>query len=322
MERTNDGRPLWPASCGVAAAALLLGAAVGMAQTTAPVKTIPLWPEGVPGALASPAPEVEEEPFRPTNISVPTLAAYPALSSANTGTAVVICPGGGYRRLAMDKEGRDIAVWLNRLGVSAFVLKYRVPQFGHPAPLQDVLRAIRLVRRDAPAWGIDPSRIGVLGFSAGGHLAASASTLFDDAEGKTGAALDAVSARPDFQVLVYPVITMDGSNAHAGSRTYLLGKAPPPALVRKLSVEHQVTASTPPAFLVHGGDDASVPAENSAVYYLALRRARVPAELHAYQHGPHGAATLPGNGPISEWPTRCEEWMQSRGLLPQPPAQR
>jgi acetyl esterase/lipase len=285
------------------------------AQTLTPSQVLPIWPEGVPNALANAAPELEEEPFRPTNISVPTLSVFPAPERLRSGTAMVICPGGGYRRLAIDKEGRDIAAWLNRAGITAFVLKYRVPQFGHPAPLQDVLRAIRLVRRDAATWHVDPARIGVMGFSAGGHLAASAATLFDDPAGRTGAAIDAVSARPDFQILIYPVITMSGPAAHGGSREYLLGKAPAPALTEALSLQTRVTVATPPAFLVHGSNDASVPVENSVLYYLALRRAGVQSELHAYEHGPHGIATLPGNGPISDWPRRCEEWLQARGWL-------
>lgn len=314
MSSLSAGRDI-PPRAGLSVLLLFLAVTMSTAQTLTPSQVLPIWPEGVPNALTNAAPEVEEEPFRPTNISVPTLSVFPAPEGLRTGTAMVICPGGGYRRLAIDKEGRDIAAWLNRAGITAFVLKYRVPQFGHPAPLQDVLRAIRLVRRDAATWHVDSARIGVMGFSAGGHLAASAATLFDDPAGRTGAAIDAVSARPDFQILIYPVITMSGPAAHAGSREYLLGKAPVPALTEALSLQNRVTAATPPAFLVHGGNDASVPVENSVLYYLALRRAGVQAELHAYQHGPHGAATLPGNGPISDWPRRCEEWLRARGWL-------
>jgi acetyl esterase/lipase len=296
-----------------------LVAAMSHAQTPAPPpgsrSVVAIWPEGVPGTPANVAAEVEEEPNRLTNISVPTLTIYTPPAEARNGTAVIVCPGGGYRRLAIDKEGADIAAWLNGTGITVFVLKYRVPQFGHPAPLQDVLRAIRLVRRDAAKWGVDPAKIGVLGFSAGGHLAGSAATLYEDAAGRTGAQIDSVSARPDFQVLVYPVITLSGPYAHNGSRDYLLGKTPAPALVESLSLQNRVTAATPPAFLVHGGNDASVPVENSVMYYLALRKAGIAAELHAYQHGPHGVGILPGNGPISDWPRRCEEWLRARGLI-------
>jgi acetyl esterase/lipase len=296
-------------------AILLMTATLASAQPPKPGEVMPIWPEGVPNKPVALVAESEDEPFRPTNISEPTLSVFAAPAAARTGAAVIICPGGGYRRLAIDKEGYDVAAWLNRLGMSAFVLKYRVPQFGHPAPLQDVLRAVRLVRRDAAKWGIEPSKIGVLGFSAGGHLAASAATLYDDPSGRTGAAIDATSARPDFHVLVYPVITLNGPYAHNGSREYLLGKTPAPALVESLSLQNRVTAATPPGFLVHGGDDASVPVENSVFYYSALRKAGVPAELHVYQHGPHGVGMLPGNGPISDWPRRCEEWLRARGLI-------
>ncbi|MDO8836589.1 MAG: alpha/beta hydrolase [Vicinamibacterales bacterium] len=295
--------------------ALLMTVTISAAQAPKPPQVMSIWPEGVPNALANVAPETEEEPFRPTNISVPTVTVFPAPEGLRTGAAVVICPGGGYRRLAIDTEGFAIAAWLNQVGVTAFVLKYRVPQFGHPAPLQDVLRAVRLVRRDAATWHVDPAQIGVMGFSAGGHLAASAATLFDEPAGRTGAAIDAVSARPDFQILIYPVITMSGPSTHVGSRENLIGKTPAPALAEALSLETRVTAATPPAFLVHGGNDASVPVENSVLYYLALRKAGVQAELHAYQHGPHGIAAVPGNGPISDWPRRCEEWLRARGLI-------
>jgi acetyl esterase/lipase len=304
-----------PRTAFIALAVLLLTVTMSTAQTPKPSQVLPLWPEGVPNALANAAAEVEEEPSRPTNISVPTVSVFPAPEALRSGTAVVICPGGGYRRLAVDKEGVDIAAWLNKAGVTAFVLKYRVPQFGHPAPLQDVLRAVRLVRRDAATYHLDPAKIGVMGFSAGGHLAGSAATLFDDPAGRTGAAIDTVSARPDFQILIYPVITMSGPSTHVGSRENLIGKTPAPALAEALSLEKRVTASTPPAFLVHGSNDASVPVENSVLYYLALRRAGVQAELHAYQHGPHGTGALPGNGPISDWPRRCEEWLRARGLV-------
>ncbi len=294
---------------------MIASATVVSAQSPAPAAVIPIWAEGVPNKPANLLPEKDDEPFRPTNISEPTLSVFPAPEAGRSGAAVVICPGGGYRRLAIDKEGYDVAAWLNRIGVSAFVLKYRVPQFGHPAPLQDVLRSIRLVRREAAKWGVDPTKIGVMGFSAGGHLAASAATLYDDPAGRTGAPLDSVNARPDFHILVYPVITLNGPHAHNGSREYLLGKTPASALVESLSLQNRVTSSTPPAFLVHGGNDTSVPVENSLLYYAGLRKAGIQAELHVYQHGPHGVGMLPGNGPISDWPRRCEEWLRARGLL-------
>jgi acetyl esterase/lipase len=290
-----------------------------VAQGPAPAKVVPLWPEGVPGAIANAGPERTLEGDRIENVHIPTLTVYPAASTSSTGTAVVVCPGGGYRRLAFGHEGKAVAEWLNSLGVSAFVLKYRLQEYGHPAPLRDVLRAIRLVRSTAGQWGIDPGRIGVLGFSAGGHLASTAGTLFDAPEGRTGAALDEVSARPDFLVLVYPVIALEGPAAHAGSRESLLGKSAPSALVESLSTYRRVTARTPPTFLVHGGNDQTVPVDNSQLFYSALKRAGVPAEMHLYEEGPHGIGLQPGHGPMSYWKDRCAEWMRARGLLSRGP---
>ena len=286
-----------------------------MAQNAVAPKIVPLWPEGVPGAIPAAPPEQVLDEGRIAAVHVPTLTAYPAPGASRTSTAVIVCPGGGYRRLAFAHEGIAVASWLNSLGVSAFVLKYRLSEYGHPAPLRDVLRAVRLLRSEAGTWGIDPQRIGVLGFSAGGHLASSAATLFDAPEGRTGAALDAVSARPDFLVLVYPVITLAGPSAHAGSREALLGKSPAAELVDALSTHLRVTDRTPPTFLVHGGTDTAVPPDNSLLFYSALRRAGVPAEIHLYQEGPHGIGLRPGYGPMSAWADRCAEWMKARGLL-------
>jgi acetyl esterase/lipase len=294
----------------------MAGAAAASAQAPPPPvpEIVPLWPEGVPGALPNPSPDVVED-GRVSHVHVPTLSVYPAAPGVANGTAVIVCPGGGYGRLAMEHEGKAVAAWLNGLGVSAFVLKYRLAEYGHPAPLRDVLRAVRTVRSGTARWKVDPSRIGVAGFSAGGHLASSAGTLFDAPEGRTGAPIDAVSARPDFLILIYPVITLEPPFSHRGSRENLLGKAPSPELVERLSTDRQVTGRTPPAFLVHGGTDTAVPVENSLAFYSALRRAGVPAELHAYQEGPHGIGLNPGHGPISDWPARCAEWLRSRGYL-------
>lgn len=296
---------------------LLTSVSITFAQATAPSapQVIPIWPEGVPGAIANAKPEIEEEGGRISNVQVPTLTAYPAAAGLANGTAVVVCPGGGYVRLAFEHEGDAVAKWLNSLGVSAFVLKYRLKEYGHPAPLRDVLRAIRLVRSQAATWKIEPSRIGVIGFSAGGHLASSAATLFDAPEGRTGAALDGVSARPDFAILVYPVISLKPPYYHSGSKVNLVGERAPADLVDHLCTDVQVTKDTSPTFLVHGGTDATVPVENSVLFYSALRRAGVPAEMHLYQEGPHGIGLRPGYGPMSEWPARCAEWMKQRGLL-------
>jgi len=278
-------------------------------------QVIELWPEGVPLRIAN-APAEHIEDNRIYNVNVPTLARFSPPRGKANGTAAIICPGGGYQRLAVDKEGSEMQRWLNGVGVTAFILKYRVAPYQHPAPLLDVLRAVRLVRSRAAEWGVDPRRIGVFGSSAGGHLAVSAATLYAAPEGKTGAALDKVSGRPDFIVVTYPVVSMRPPMAHGGSRKNLLGDHPSEDLVNHLSVDKQVTRDTPPAFIVHTQEDQSVPVENSLLLYQALRAAAVPVEMHLYVHGPHGFGLKPGLGPTSDWPRRCEEWMRSQGWLP------
>jgi len=293
----------------------MLSLALPLSAGAAPADgtVIPLWPEGVPGAREL-GPETLQD-GRLGNVSVPTLTALaPAVDRPN-GTAIIIAPGGGYGILSVEREGLQYGRWLGSLGVTTFVLKYRLREFGHPAPLQDVLRAVRLVRARAAELGVDPGRIGVMGSSAGGHLAASAGTLFDHADGRTGAELDAVSARPDFLILMYSVITMDDPAAHAGSRRALLGPTPAPELLRLLSVEKQVTAATPPTLLIHTQEDTSVPVENSLLFYQALTRAGVPAELYAFQRGSHGMGMRAGLGTASDWPARAAEWLRARGLL-------
>jgi acetyl esterase/lipase len=277
-------------------------------------KVIALWPEGVPNAQKDGGVERVEE-GRTFNVQIPTLTYFPAPADIANGTTVIICPGGGYVRLSMVKEGSELTRLLNRLGVSAFVLKYRLVEYGHPAPLQDVLRAIRIVRSRAKEFGVRPDRIGVMGSSAGGHLAASAATLYDAPEGRTGAELDGVSARPSFVALLYPVITMKGAFVHAGSKRSLLGENPKPELVDRLSVELQVTKETPPAFLIHTQEDASVPLENSLLFFQALRQLKVDAEMHLYEKGPHGFGTRADLGPTSDWPKRWEDWMRGHGWL-------
>jgi len=276
--------------------------------------TFPLWLEGVPGAKADATPEVLED-GRHSNVHVPTLTYIaPAVDKPN-GTAVVIAPGGGYTRLSTEREGIQYANWLSTLGVTSFVLKYRMQEYGHPAPLQDVLRAIRIVRSRAAEFGIDPNRIGAMGSSAGSHLTASAGTLFDLPEGRTGAELDAVSGRPDFMILMYPVITMRDPAAHAGSREALLGPNPTEEMLQLASLENQVTAATPPALIIHTQADASVPVENAVVFFQALTRAGVPAELLVFERGEHGIGMRDGLGTASDWPRRAEEWLRARGLL-------
>jgi acetyl esterase/lipase len=277
-------------------------------------QVIEIWPEGVPGLKADASPE-KHEGSNVGNIHHPSLTVFPAPADKANGTAVIICPGGGYARLSFTNEGTSPAAWLNSLGVTAFILKYRVKEYGHPSPLQDVLRAIRLVRSRAAEFGLKADRIGVLGFSAGGHLGASAGTLYDAPEGRTGAALDAVSGRPDFLLLAYPVITMTLPYAHAGSRLNLIGEHPEPALVDHLSPELQVTKNTPPTFLVATEEDKTVPVQNSLIFFDALKKAGVPAELHIYQKGAHGFGLKPGLE-TSEWPMLAANWLRLNHLIP------
>ncbi len=233
-----------------------------------------------------------------------------------TGQAVVICPGGGYAVLAYDWEGIDIANYLNAHGIAAIVLKYRLPEDAsnvvpHLSPLLDTKRAMRLARFHAKEWNIDPSRIGVMGFSAGGHAASTLGTHFDAGDPDAADPVDRLSARPDFMALIYPVITMQESFTHMGSRANLIGKSPSEDLVELYSNEKQITPQTPPTFLVHSSDDNAVPIQNSLRFYDALLANDVDAEMHLYPYGGHGYSLAIGNGHLSDWPARCVAWMKS-----------
>jgi acetyl esterase/lipase len=277
---------------------------------------IDLWPEGVPGLLADASPEKTKPNGSVFNIHYPSLTVCLPEPGAANGTAVIICPGGGYQNVSLEHEGYVTSHWLNRLGVTAFVLKYRMKEYGQPAHLQDILRAVRTVRSRASEFGLRTDRIGVLGFSAGGNLAATAGTMFDAPEGRTGAPLDSVSGRPDFMILVYPVITMEEPFVHWDSRNALIGPNPTGDHIKRWSLEQQVTNASPPAFLLATQVDQPVPVENSLRFYEALHAAGVPTELHIYHNGEHGFGLKPGNGPTSEWPERVEDWMRYNGWLP------
>jgi len=285
----------------------LLGLSWSMAAVAAEPRVELLWPGGAPGAKG----EAEGDK--------PTLTIYLPPQDKATGAAVVICPGGGYGALAMDHEGHQIGQWLNSFGVAGFIVKYRHRNsgagYGHPAPIQDAQRAIRTVRSRAKEWDVDPNRIGILGFSAGGHLASSAATHFNESFYDARDAIDRVSCRPDFAVLVYPVISFMEPFTHVGSRKNLLGAEPDASLVEKMSNEKQVTPQTPPTFLIHTWEDRGVPAENSISFYLALRKASVPAEMHIFLKGPHGFGLGQKLDGASTWPTLCEKWMQESGFL-------
>ena len=282
--------------------ALVLCAVPVRAQ--APPDTVLLWPEGAPGAVGDRA---EDRP---------TLTIHRPSDEAARDAAVVVFPGGGYVHLAMEKEGHRVARWLNSLGVTAFVLKYRLgPRYRHPAPLQDAKRAVRYARLHADDYGIDPDKIGVWGFSAGGHLASTIGTHFDAGDAGADDPVERMSSRPDFLVLAYPVITFTEDFMHRGSRNALLGNDPDPELVQNLSNEKQVTAETPPTFLFHTSADTGVPAENSIVFYRALHEAGVPAELHIYEPGRHGVGLAPEDYVLSSWTDRLADWLRVRGLL-------
>jgi acetyl esterase/lipase len=232
-------------------------------------------------------------------------------------TAVIVAPGGGYRALAMNHEGRQPANFFNSLGVAAFVLKYRLgPRYHHPIELGDAQRAIRLVRSRAAEWHLAPDRIGIMGFSAGGHLASTASTHFDAGQPDASDPIDRSSSRPDFAILCYPVISLVEPWTHQGSKTNLLGSNPDPDLARSLSNETQVSARTPPTFLFHTNADTTVPVENSVAYYLALRKAGVPAELHVFKDGAHGAGLALQDPALAEWSRALAGWMRASGLIP------
>jgi acetyl esterase/lipase len=268
-------------------------------------KTELLWPAGAPGKLG------DEDKDKPT------LIVYLPEGEKAIGCGIVVCPGGGYGGLAMDHEGHQIARWLNSFGVAAFICDYRHrgKGYGHPAPLQDAQRAIRTVRARAEGFKVKPDRIGILGFSAGGHLTSTALTHFDKGRADADDAIEKVSCRPDFGVLCYPVIAFEQPYTHKGSQHNLIGKDASKELIDSLSNEKQVTSETPPTFLFHTQEDKAVPPENSLVFYAAMVKHKVPGELHLYEKGNHGvglAASMPGPG---DWPNACQRWLKVRGLL-------
>jgi acetyl esterase/lipase len=231
----------------------------------------------------------------------------------------VIAPGGSYGFLASNHEGRQVANWFNPLGVTAFLLKYRLgPRYHHPIELGDAQRAIRMVRARAAEFNVRPDQIGMMGFSAGGHLASTVATHFDNGNPSASDPIDRVGCRPDFVVLGYPVITFQPPSLHSGSKDNLLGKNPDPKLVDELSNERQVTAQTPPTFLWTTSEDTVVPPENSVSFYSALHKAGVPAELHIFEKGPHGVGLALGDPVLGEWPALLAHWLRSRGLLSPP----
>ncbi len=255
--------------------------------------------------------------LRVSDVQYPNMRVYLPPEDKATGAAVIICPGGGYWILAIDHEGYELAEWFNSFGVAAFVLKYRLPDERimldkSTGPLMDAQQAIAIVRGRADQWNIDPNRIGIMGFSAGGHLAASALTQFDQPVAPTEEVMD---VKPNFGILIYPVISFVGDFMHKGSKDKLLGENPEEALVRRFSPELNVTERTPPTFLVANTDDTAVPPDNSIVFYQALKNKGVASELHIYGSGGHGYGMGKDKGPVASWSLRCREWMEAMGWL-------
>ena len=264
-------------------------------------ETVVLWPEGAPGAVGS-----EEA-------DVPALTPFLAPKDRATGAAVIVCPGGGYHHLAAS-HGKPVAEWLNSIGVAGFVLKYRHLKYKHPAPWQDAARAIRTVRARAGEWGLDPKRVGIMGFSAGGHLATMTGTHFDSGRSDAADKIERASSRPDLMILSVAVITMRAPHAHAGSVRNLLGEDPAPKLVAFCSTDEQVTGQTPPAFIVDTFSDRGVPVENSLRFAAALRKANVPCELHVYEQGPHNFLVAKGETRrvLDTWWDHLADWLRMR----------
>jgi acetyl esterase/lipase len=281
---------------------LLIAAAVpSLGQRNAPdPQPELLWPEGAPGAVGT------------EDVDKPSLTAY--IPQRKTGMSVVVCPGGGYGGLAIDHEGKQIAQWLNSQGIAAFVLKYRLgPRYHHPTMINDAHRALRTVRFKAQQLGLMPNKVGIWGFSAGGHLASTAATHFDDGNPASTDLIERASSRPDFAILAYPVLTFTIEEyVHKGSRRNLLGENPDPKLVELLSNEKQVSPRTPPTFLFHTNEDTTVSPENSILFYMALRKAGVPVEMHIYERGRHGLGLAAADYAIGTWPARLADWLQLR----------
>jgi len=284
--------------------------------------TLKLWPEGIPGSKTDPSyvekiTITEGKTIRCEKVVTPDLTVFLPAPEKSNGAAVMICPGGGYGALAFDHEGNAIAKWLNDNGIAGIILKYRLPsdlimKDKSIGPLQDAQEAMRVIRRHAEEWKIDPKKVGVIGFSAGGHLASTISTHYAE---KVYDVKDNTSARPDFSLLIYPVVSMDTLVTHRGSRNNLLGLKPGDDLVRRFSNELQITADTPPAFLVHSSDDDAVPVMNSIGYYKGLQKNKIPAELHIFQKGGHGYGLAIGRGTESSWPDLCIKWLKAMGLI-------
>jgi acetyl esterase/lipase len=273
-----------------------------------------VWPNGAPDSNGMTQPEEVIEGKRVRNVSVAEMYVYLPKIGVNTGAAVIVCPGGGYTIEAMDHEGYDMAAWLAGQGVAGIVLKYRLPYEHDQIPLEDLQRAIRIVRQKAAEWGINPNKVGVAGSSAGGHLASTAGTHFDPGDPNAKDPIDQISCRPDFMLLLYPVITFRESFGHMGSRVNLIGAGHKWNMVEKYSNELQVTPETPPTFLVLADDDQTVQPRNSIEFYLALKKYNIPAEMHIFRNGGHGFGMNRKNLPVDQWPALFVQWLKAMGI--------
>jgi acetyl esterase/lipase len=278
-------------------------------------KTLKVWPDGAPDHNGMDQPEEKYDGVRVRNVSEAEMYVYLPEKEINTGAAVVICPGGGYWIEAMDHEGFDMAKWLVSKGVAGIVLKYRLPYGHHKIPSGDARRAIRTVRLNAKEWGIDPGKIGIAGSSAGGHLASTAGTRFDSGDAGSPDPIEQVSCRPNFMLLLYPVITFNEQFGHMGSRKNLIGEGNDWKLVEKYSNELHVTPETPPTFLILSDDDTTVPPKNSIEFYLALKENNVPAEIHIFKDGAHGFGMTRKNLPVDVWPELFYSWMKAQKII-------
>jgi acetyl esterase/lipase len=278
-------------------------------------KVLKVWPEGALNDNGMTKPEETFRKYHVRNVSEAVMYVYLPPKEKNTGVAIVICPGGGYSFEAMDYEGYDIAKWLNTLGITGVVLKYRLP-YGHAdVPSSDGKQAIRIIRENAKEWGINPKKVGIAGFSAGGHLASTVGTHFDYGDKNSTSATARFSSRPDFMLLLYPVISLKEEFGHMGSRINLIGKGNNWELVKEYSNELQVTPETPPAFIAVADDDELVPARNSVEFYLALNKNSVPAELHVFAEGQHGFFLKKENLPVRDWPNLFYNWLKAMQIV-------
>lgn len=288
------------------ASALILSLTI-MAQD----KVLKVWPNGAPNDNGMTEPEEKYDGVRVRNVSEAEMYVYLPGKEKNTGAAVVICPGGGYMIEAMDHEGYDIAEFLKEKGIAGIVLKYRLPYGHHEVPSTDARQALRIVRQNAKEWGINPNKVGIAGSSAGGHLASTVGTVFDKGNKESSCPIAQQSCRPDFMLLLYPVISFDEDFGHMGSRENLIGKGHDKKLIHKYSNELNVNAQTPPTFFVLADNDKAVPPRNSIEFYLKMKEYGIPAEMHIFQKGGHGFGIRKSGIPADNWPEMFYSWLKS-----------